>query len=155
MRRVKSSIKNHRPVTVSQKPVLAHACGVDVHSRFLVACAKTINPDGTITKHEKTFPIFNQDLKKFKDWLTDLDCTHVCMESTSVYWCYASHSVVRFFRKFIKINCFWSEQSMKFILMFSVTIICTATLSREERLFSSIASLAKTRKHRGMELTRV
>lgn len=86
MRRVKSSIKNHRPVTVSQKPVLAHACGVDVHSRFLVACAKTINPDGTITKHEKTFPIFNQNLKEFKDWLTDLDCTHVCMESTSVYW---------------------------------------------------------------------
>lgn len=86
MRRAKSSTKTHRPVTVSQKPVLTHACGIDVHSKFLVACAKIVNADGTITKYEKSFPIFNEDLEQFKDWLIDLDCTNVCMESTSVYW---------------------------------------------------------------------
>lgn len=60
-------------------------CGVDVHKTFLVATLITsqgITPDYT----KQRFSTFNNDIKRFKQWLIDNNCFDICMESTGKYY---------------------------------------------------------------------
>ena len=60
-------------------------CGVDVHKSFLVATI--IKTEGIVPKYsKKRFSTFNNDILRFKQWLIENDCFHVCMESTGKYW---------------------------------------------------------------------
>jgi len=67
------------------KVVYPVCCGVDVHKAFLVA---TIITSIGITPHyiKKRFSTFNNSILEFKKWLTDSNCSDVCMESTGKYW---------------------------------------------------------------------
>ena len=61
------------------------ACGVDVHKDFIVA----VICDSTSTKPKylkKRFSTFNNELKRFREWLKANDCDNVCMESTGKYY---------------------------------------------------------------------
>jgi transposase len=56
-------------------------CGVDVHSKNLVAC---LIKDGK--REIRTFSTMTSDLLQLLDWLTRNKCTHLAIESTGVYW---------------------------------------------------------------------
>jgi transposase len=61
-------------------------CGLDIHKRFVVACVLTTSADGSVQKVTRTFSTMTDELLAFLDWLTEVGCTHVAMESTSAYW---------------------------------------------------------------------
>jgi transposase len=56
--------------------------GLDVHKRKVVACART----GPRHSETRTLGTFTQELWEMRDWLIDLGCTAVAMESTGSYW---------------------------------------------------------------------
>jgi len=56
-------------------------CGLDVHKKSVTACL--ITPAG---KERRAFETTTDALLELVDWLLDLECTHVAMESTGVYW---------------------------------------------------------------------
>jgi transposase len=57
-------------------------CGIDVHAKMLVACLLLANGE----KEMRTFSTMTDDLLRLRDWLQRANCTHVAIESTSVYW---------------------------------------------------------------------
>lgn len=61
-------------------------CGLDIHKRFVVACVLTTAADGNVQKVTRTFSTMTDDLLTLLDWLAEVGCTHVAMESTSAYW---------------------------------------------------------------------
>ncbi len=61
--------------------ILECCCGIDVHVKTVVACLIKGN-----LKEIRTFSTMTDDLLKLLEWLTQQGCTHVAMESTSVYW---------------------------------------------------------------------
>jgi transposase len=61
-------------------------CGLDIHKRFAVACVLTTAADGSVQKVTRTFSTMTDELLALLDWLTEVGCTHVAMESTSAYW---------------------------------------------------------------------
>ena len=61
-------------------------CGIDVHKKIIVASIAKLQPDGTVTHDVQTFPVFNEDLNRLRDWLLSNDCHDVLMESTGKYW---------------------------------------------------------------------
>jgi transposase len=61
-------------------------CGLDVHKKTMVACVIMPRGDGTSTKTIRTFGTMTPDLVALAEWLTTVECTHVAMESTGVYW---------------------------------------------------------------------
>ncbi|HJP93155.1 MAG TPA: IS110 family transposase [Pyrinomonadaceae bacterium] len=56
--------------------------GIDVHAKMLVACLLLANGE----KEIRTFSTMTDDLLRLRDWLLRANCTHVAIESTSVYW---------------------------------------------------------------------
>ncbi len=58
------------------------ACGVDVHSKFIVATI--LSSDGL--KLQDRFETRLQELLKFKTWLKENGCHKVALESTGNYW---------------------------------------------------------------------
>ncbi len=56
-------------------------CGVDVHTKTVVAC---LIKQGK--KQVRTFSTMTDDLLAMSDWLVAQGCTHVAIESTGVYW---------------------------------------------------------------------
>jgi transposase len=56
-------------------------CGLDVHSKTVVAC---LNVHGK--KTTRTFSTMTDELLKLADWLLDSGCPIVAIESTGVYW---------------------------------------------------------------------
>jgi len=46
----------------------------------------TTAADGTVQKAKRTFSTLTDELLALLDWLTEVGCTHVAMESTSAYW---------------------------------------------------------------------
>lgn len=56
-------------------------CGVDVHSKNLLAC---LIKDGK--REIRTFSTMTSGLLELLDWLTRNKCTHLAIESTGVYW---------------------------------------------------------------------
>ncbi|WP_066253964.1 IS110 family transposase [Neobacillus drentensis] len=61
--------------------VIERACGMDVHKDNITACI--ITPKG---KEIQTFSTKTVFLLQLVDWVKQHSCTHVAMESTSVYW---------------------------------------------------------------------
>ncbi len=61
--------------------LLARCCGLDVHSRTVVACR--IVPEG---QEVRTFGTTTRELLALGDWLEEGGCTQVAMESTGSYW---------------------------------------------------------------------
>nr|WP_256358509.1 IS110 family transposase [Bacillus sp. sid0103] len=56
--------------------VIERACGMDVHKDNITAQGKEV----------QTFSTKTVFLLKLLDWIKQHQCTHVAMESTSVYW---------------------------------------------------------------------
>lgn len=67
------------------KNVLKSACGIDVHSKMLMA---TIVYEEKVNKKKvtKEFPNFNSKFKDLINWLTQFNVEKIVLESTSVYW---------------------------------------------------------------------
>ncbi len=61
--------------------IIERACGMDVHKDSITACI--ITPEGKEVQSFSTKTLF---LLKLLDWIKEHNCTHVAMESTSVYW---------------------------------------------------------------------
>lgn len=61
--------------------IIERACGMDVHKDNITACIMT--PQG---KEIQTFSTKTVFLLQLVDWIKQHGCTHVAMESTSVYW---------------------------------------------------------------------
>ncbi|MFC0560262.1 IS110 family transposase [Halalkalibacter alkalisediminis] len=61
--------------------IIERACGMDVHKDSITACI--ITPKGKEIQSFSTKTVF---LLKLLDWIKEHGCTHVAMESTSVYW---------------------------------------------------------------------
>jgi transposase len=60
-------------------------CGIDVHKATVVACLRL--QDGRRVKMEiQQFGTTTAELLRLHAWLSAAACTHVAMESTSVYW---------------------------------------------------------------------
>ena len=66
--------------------VYARCCGLDIHKKVVVACLITPGPDGAPRKEVRSFGTMTDELLALGDWLVGAGCTHVAMESTSVYW---------------------------------------------------------------------
>jgi transposase len=56
-------------------------CGLDVHTKTVVACLITKG-----RKEIRTFATMTDELLQLGDWLSSAGCTHVAIESTGVYW---------------------------------------------------------------------
>jgi len=61
-------------------------CGVDVHKNVIVATIVKTDENGVSEYFQKAFTTINSDILKFRSWLIENDCYHVCMESTGKYW---------------------------------------------------------------------
>lgn len=61
--------------------IIERACGLDVHKDNITACILTLEG-----KEIQTFSTKTVFLLKLLDWIKENNCTHVAMESTSVYW---------------------------------------------------------------------
>ncbi len=61
-------------------------CGLDIHKKFVVACLLITAEDGRVEKRVRSFSTMTGDLLALLDWLATAGCTHVAMESTSMYW---------------------------------------------------------------------
>jgi transposase len=62
-----------------------HCCGIDVHKESVVVCLRL--HQGRRAKTEvRRFGTTTAELLRLHEWLSQAGCTHVAMESTSVYW---------------------------------------------------------------------
>jgi transposase len=61
-------------------------CGVDVHKASVVACVIAPSAGGAPCKEVRTFGTMTADLLQLVDWLVEVGCTAVAMESTGSYW---------------------------------------------------------------------
>jgi len=59
---------------------------MDVHKSFLVACIAATDGKGVTTYKRRRFSTFTGELRLLEQWLSDNNCTDVCMESSGVYW---------------------------------------------------------------------
>ena len=61
-------------------------CGVDVHKKTIVATVAATDKNNVTSYITETFSTLNSDLIRFRAWLSEHGCRHVCMESTGKYW---------------------------------------------------------------------
>ena len=62
-------------------------CGLDVHKKLVVACVRILDSkDGTVQSTLRKFGTMTADLVELRQWLGELQVSHVAMESTGVYW---------------------------------------------------------------------
>ena len=66
--------------------VYERCAGLDVHKRNVVVCASIADAQGQRRKERQTFSTMTPDLLRLRQWLKDLEVTHVAMESTASYW---------------------------------------------------------------------
>jgi transposase len=65
--------------------MIERGAGIDVHKSLLVVCL-LIYSGNKSRKLKKRFGTYKADLIELREWLVSEGCTHVVMESTSVYW---------------------------------------------------------------------
>lgn len=70
---------------MSLEVMYQRCAGIDVHQGFLVVCVSVIE-GGKRRKEIRTFNHDTAGLLALRAWLLEEHCTHVGMESTSVYW---------------------------------------------------------------------
>jgi hypothetical protein len=68
------------------KIVYPSCCGLDVHKSFVYACIASTNELGVTTYKSDRFSTYTKGLKNLAAWLSDKNCSDVCMESTGKYW---------------------------------------------------------------------
>lgn len=61
-------------------------CGLDVHQAQVTACLLVGRAGQRVKKEVRRFGTFTRDLLALREWLKEMRCTHVAMESTGVYW---------------------------------------------------------------------
>jgi transposase len=66
--------------------IYERCCGLDIHKTSVVACLLISPPQGETVRAIRTFGTMTEDLLGLADWLAEVGCTHVAMESTGVYW---------------------------------------------------------------------
>jgi transposase len=67
--------------------ILNRCCaGLDVHKKTVVACVRTVGPDGKAETQTRTFGTMTAELLELADWLEGRGVRQVAMESTGVYW---------------------------------------------------------------------
>ena len=66
--------------------MIERCCGMDVHRDTVVACVLTGPPEARTKKEIRTYGTTTTELEQLRDWLRQVGCTHVGMESTGVYW---------------------------------------------------------------------
>jgi transposase len=59
--------------------------GLDVHKDTVVACGRIVS-GGQVRQEVRRFGTTTKELLALSDWLTELECTHVAMEATGIYW---------------------------------------------------------------------
>jgi transposase len=64
----------------------SRCCGLDIHKKSVVACLIITESGQKPVKETRIFRTMTADLLALADWLSDMGCTHVAMESTGVYW---------------------------------------------------------------------
>ena len=60
-------------------------CGIDVHKKMLVACV-LIQRGSETSREVRTFGTTWSELCRLVQWLQEVGCIQVAMESTGVYW---------------------------------------------------------------------
>ncbi len=92
------------------------ACGVDMHSKFILATI--LSSDGL--KLQDRFETSLDDLLKFKSWLRENGCHKVALESTGNYWLSIYHvlegSAILFWQMPIRSSIFLEERLIHWIL---------------------------------------
>lgn len=67
--------------------ILYPSCaGLDVHKKTVVACVRTLGPDGKPLKQTRTFSTLTAELLALGDWLLAQGVTHAALESTGEFW---------------------------------------------------------------------
>lgn len=66
--------------------VLERCAGLDVHQETVVACVMYGPLDQTPKVEVRTFGTMTGELLALGEWLVEMECSHVAMESTGVYW---------------------------------------------------------------------
>ena len=66
--------------------IFGSVAGLDVHQQTVVACIRTVQPQGGIVESVETFGTMTSDLLRLSDWLTVHAVTHVALEATGVLW---------------------------------------------------------------------
>jgi transposase len=67
--------------------VLFPACaGIDVHQKNIVACRLYTGADAQLHYDKRTFRTMTAELLQLSDWLSEVEITHVALESTGDYW---------------------------------------------------------------------
>lgn len=61
-------------------------CGLDFHTKSAVACFMATDAAGLVQKQTRSFGTTVRELLSLGDWLSELACQVVVMESTGVYW---------------------------------------------------------------------
>lgn len=67
------------------KVLHARCAGLDVHKESVVACAR-LQCGPRVTREQRRFDTTTKGLLELLAWLAELECTHVAMEATGVYW---------------------------------------------------------------------
>ena len=62
-----------------------HCCGIDVHKASVVACVR-IHEGRRARTEVRRFGTTMSELLQLHGWLVETGCTHVAIESTSIYW---------------------------------------------------------------------
>jgi transposase len=71
---------------VAMEAIIERCCGLDVHKETVVACVLIGLPEGRPRREIRTYGTTTAQLEQLRDWLQQVGCTHVGMESTGVYW---------------------------------------------------------------------
>lgn len=61
-------------------------CGLDVHKKVIVACLLIQSKETPFAKEIRSFGTTFKELVQLQEWLQQVGCTHIAMESTGVYW---------------------------------------------------------------------
>src|SRR5450759_1934060 len=60
--------------------------GLDVHRDTVVACARVVDPDGSVHVTKQSFSTISKGLGELATFLSDAAVDTVAMEATGVYW---------------------------------------------------------------------
>jgi transposase len=68
------------------KRIRDKVAGLDVHRDTVVACARIVEPDRSVTVAKSSFSTMAKGLAELATWLRDAGVETVGMEATGVYW---------------------------------------------------------------------
>ncbi|HEX4864989.1 MAG TPA: IS110 family transposase [Acidimicrobiales bacterium] len=66
--------------------IRGRVAGLDVHKKTVVACALTLEPDGSMVRSKASFSTTSSGLAELAGFLDQAEVSTVAMEATGVYW---------------------------------------------------------------------